>query len=95
MSTQPVKTHNLRTLHDLLSLEPDEFGRMLPDLRAWYVACRASIALLGGPENFAGASMEWCDDGAPGVLTSMDIVMGDVTVDLMRPETWPYPKAAP
>lgn len=55
MSTQ----HKIDKVADMLTLSPEEFARMLPDLCAWYEFSR-SIPHIDGYES---TGFIWVDDG--------------------------------
>jgi hypothetical protein len=67
-----MKTHEIATLQDIAALTTEEFQRFLPDLIAWH--CFAKKAQLMG---FASPSMQWRDDGKPGVISGVTITEGD------------------
>lgn len=85
MNTPTGKIHELRTLGQLLSLSPDEFERMLPDLRGWHELARHCVDLLGTDyEDFEKSAFIWTDDGEPGIVNSARITIGDQTIDLVE-----------
>ncbi|MDM0024125.1 hypothetical protein [Variovorax saccharolyticus] len=64
-----AKQHTFKEVADLLTLTPDEFDRMIPDLIAWYELAKGLEALLGAEaQNFT-----WVDDGKPGEVFAVDL----------------------
>jgi hypothetical protein len=62
--------HCFEKLADLLTLSPEEFDRMIPDLIAWYELAKGLEAMLGAEaQNFT-----WVDDGKPGELFAVDLL---------------------
>lgn len=64
----------IQTLADIAALTPDEFERFLPDLIAWHGVSTA-ISAIGA----TSLSLNWCDDGRPGIMTYIDLTVGDKT----------------
>jgi hypothetical protein len=63
--------HEIRSIVDLLKLSEEEFGRMLPDLAAWWGLCHQAIKSLGAePTAFI-----WVDDGRAGEIHSLDLTV--------------------
>lgn len=83
--TKPTgKTHQLTTLQDLLSLEPDELQRMLPDLVAWHLISREAAFVMDVPVSEMRAHMKWTDDGDTSV-NAIKVDLGDHgVIDLLQ-----------
>ena len=58
--------HRVNTMADIAALTPEQFGRMLPDLIAWYEFTQA-MRIDGVKTN----GFVWVDDGNPGEVTSV------------------------
>ena len=66
------KEHRFERLTDMLTLEPEEASRMLPDLLMWIGLAKEAQA--------AGAdviSFIWVDDGKPGEFSHIDLTNPD------------------
>ena len=65
-----MKEHRIEKITDLLAFDADQLDRMIPDLMMWHSFCRE----LAGPDVEVSAFI-WKDDGRPGVLTAVNIVV--------------------
>lgn len=57
------KVHQIRTLQDLLTLDADEFSRLLPDLCQWFNFMRRASSMLNIPTSETNGLLVWTDDG--------------------------------
>ena len=62
--------YEIRSINDLLQFDDEQFARMLPDLVLWHRMMRDIMELGAEPE-----AMAWIDDGKPGQLHSMDLIL--------------------
>ena len=65
-----AKEYDLSRVQDMAELTPEEFMRMLPDLKAWYAMARF---VTDGEPSAVPHTFRWRDDGNPGVVTSVAI----------------------
>ena len=72
-----AKEHDLSRVQDMANLTPEEFMRMLPDLKAWYALARF---VKDSEPSAVSHGFIWCDDNKPGVITSA--IVNGVAVDL-------------
>ena len=63
-----MKEHRIEKITDLLAFDADQLDRMMPDLMVWHSICR-DVPDIGV------AAFLWTDDGNPGVLTAVNIVV--------------------
>lgn len=70
------KEHDLSRVEDMANLTPEEFLRMLPDLKAWYAFAR--FVKEGEPSAVVDGFL-WRDDGRPGVSS---VTLNGQEVDL-------------
>lgn len=83
MNDHSGKVHGLKNLGQLLNLTPEEFERMIPDLRGWHELARNFADLLDVPyEDFSNSEFIWTDDGHPGRLDSARITVGEMTIEI-------------
>ena len=59
-----AKEYDLSRVQDMANLTPEEFKRMLPDLKAWYAMARF---VKDGEPSAVSHTFLWRDDGNPGV----------------------------
>lgn len=62
------KQFNLSRVQDMANLTPEEFKRMLPDLKAWYAMARF---IKDGEPSAVSHTFLWRDDGYTGVVASV------------------------
>ncbi len=60
----------IKTTDDILALSPEQFGRFLPDLVAWYELSKSAMET----GLITGSVLRWLDDGKPGEIHSVDFV---------------------
>ena len=65
-----TKEYDLSRVQDMAELTPEEFMRMLPDLKTWYAFARF---LKEGEPIAVTHTFIWRDDGNPGVIASVEI----------------------
>ena len=68
--TMSAKEYDLSRVEQMAELTPEEFKRMLPDLKAWYAMARF---VTDGEPSAVPHTFRWRDDGNPGVVTSVAI----------------------
>ena len=64
----------IRTMQDIANLTPEELERFLPDLIVWHKVA-GELSQFG----FSVPGMQWKDDGRPGIVTHVDVIIGDKT----------------
>ena len=65
-----AKEHDLSRVQDMANLTPEEFMRMLPDLKAWYAFARF---VKDSEPSAVSHTFLWRDDGNAGVVTSVAV----------------------
>ena len=83
-----MKEHNITHITDLLELEPDEFERMLPDLRAWY-----GLGLAVARDGLQIEAFIWVDDGLPGAIHSATLRADGYEDMVIKGEAYPKGEA--